>query len=380
MDKNDLVYWDGAYSNTKVDPQPISIRETRQIPLIQNPGEFKVCVDGFYMDSTNWPIFVATPQSTAIDTLIYYVQLKWSGLTFTAFLDYTGYSANTWNRPTSAAAGNSISHQPYYSIYSFATFITIVNDALSTAFTALLASAYPTKDASPPYVTLDVTSGTLALVYPQSMALNNATFVFEDELMGKLGLPYTSIVRDNSVAATPNIAHELDPTFSQFGYVRTSRDFLSTTTLALQYPTTAFWAFPAFYIPSEHDFRAGWYDVAQILIVSNLAEAESVSTAASRPTTQGNNLNVLASYHLDLMGTDHINGQILYSPQLRKWVSLLPSTAISEISISFMYADRAGNVYPILQNLGRLATIRLLFQKITHESQVDYNEKKRKRL
>ncbi len=366
--ENPLIYWDGAFKNFNVTPQPIIISETRNQPLVLKPTEYKICVDSFSIDSTRFAIFTALPRqtgATTINELNYYFQVSWGAFVYTQFLDMV--TVNSWNTPNSVSPTNNLSNQPYYAIQSYGQFIQIINNALSALYTQLLAApAYPAQ-ASPPFMQLNADSGILALIVPQTFTTNNVSIVVGGGLMSILNLPFSSEDLNASYAPipAPNISFVIgSQMYAASGYtcVRTSSAFPLGT---------APWAFPSSYLCTDHDYRASWFDVSQILVISNLASPESVSTATDQPSIQSGNLQVLASYTLDLVGTDHINGQILYTPFIRKWLTLAPSSAISQINIQFMYTDRAGRVYPILQSFGRMAQIRLLFQKMDSKGTIE---------
>jgi hypothetical protein len=369
MSKTDNIYWDGAYVNSNVDPQPIVINESRTQALIDKPQEYKVAVDTFSFISSGWPIFTAKPRLTgasSVTELKYYVQFLYAGTTSSQFLLMK--TVNSWNAPTAVSATNNLTNQPYYGIYSHAQFLEMLNIAFASCYTTLLGNGFPGAVGTIPFVTMNADTGRLALTVPQTFVTNSVDIVLSSDMNYKLNLPYDHIIRDNALVPTPNISHRITSTmFTRYSYVQSSTFFMSQTLIAGQIANTAYWAGAAYVLVNDHDYRADWYDIHKIIVESNLAAAESISTATPGASIQSLNRNILASYDLDLVGDNHINGQILYSPPFRKWLNLLPSTPITQINIEFKFTDRAGNFYPILQNYGQLAQIRLLFEKVTRE-------------
>lgn len=358
---NDYIRWNGTFRNTNVAPSPIVIQQTRDSPLLYNPKEYEVSVESFAIDTEESPIFTALVNqgsASSINELNYYVQFLWSGTTSTRFLMMQ--SAYPQYAPPSINTNNSVNYQPYYSVMDSAVFVSMVNTALAACYTTLQAQVgYPTADVSPPYVTMDPASGILALVVPQTMITNGVDIVFENDLMDKLNLPFTTIIENNPGFPLPNIAHKIASTsWTAFGYVTTSA---FPATMA----TTPYWAFPARAIVTDHDYRAGWFDVFRILVVSNMACPESTSFSQDSTSSQNGSQNILASYTLDLTGSDHVNGQLLYSPFFYKWVSIQPSDAIQMINIQFMYQTKTGKTFPLLQTFGRTTDIKLVFKRKT---------------
>jgi len=368
----DLVYWDGAFTNSELTPQNISITESRTIPLVDRAEDYDVAVDSFSIDTTDFGIFVCQPRTdgagASINQLNYWVQYQWGAFTPTAFLlMQTNYPTDA---PASISATNNLSNPLYYGIYSYAQFISMINVALASCFVDLQAAGFP-GPYTPPYVTMNSDTGILVLVVPQTFNTANVAVRIESDLMDILNLPYTSIMYNpaTTLALPKHIGYELASTiWTNYSGVRPSTWFLSQTLLAAQIASTEKWAQPAYYIGTDHDYRAAWYDVYQIVLISNMAAQESISSATFGASTQSSAMNILASYTLDLSGDQHLNGQLLYVPQFYKWISILPQGPIQTIQVQFMYATRRGTFYPLRQTFGRNASVRLIFKKRLSES------------
>lgn len=356
----DYIRWNGTFRNTSVRPTAIAIQQTRDSPLLYNPKDYQVAVESISIDTAESPMFTALVKqsgASSINDLNYYVQFLWSGTTSTRFLQMV--SVYPQYAPPTIAANNSQVYQPYYAVQDAQSFLSMINTALSNCYLDLQAQVgYPTADASPPYVTMDPTSGILAFVVPQTMITNSVDIVLENELMDKLNLPFSEVVQNNPIAPTPNICHKIASTaFTKFQYV-------TSTSMPTVYTTTPYWSFPARALLTDHDYRASWYDVYRILLVSDLAAPESMSFSSDQTSVQNNSENVLASYYVDLSGTDHINGQLIYDPYYLKWVAIQPSDAIQMINIRFMYQTKSGAIFPMLQMFNRTAEVKLVFKKI----------------
>ena len=358
---NPLLYWSGTYINASTTPAPIIIQETRTVALLDDAENYKMAVDTFSIDTTEFPIFVCEVRQDGVasdpDVLDYYVEIVWGANTIRVYLIME--STHISLKPPSVAKSNSQDNPLYYGIYSFGQFIRMVNIAFASLYTTLSALAGWPVQASPPFLTMNSESGCVALVVPQLWVTQTVDTYISQTLMDMLNLPYSQVVLN----AQGNLAHLIKSNVWTTYCVRASVHFLGRDILAGQLPSNEKWGFVGYYICTDHDYRSAWYDIYRIFITSNLASMESVSTSASGGSIQSNSMNVLASYTLDLVGDGHINGQLLYTPELYRWLSILTQGQIQTINIQFMYADRRGRIFPLLQTYNRLASIRLLFQR-----------------
>ncbi len=380
----ELVYWDGAYANNSTSLQPIVIQETRKTPLLAEAQSYMAAVDTFSIDTTDWPIFLAVPKqasASSVNELSYYVQFLWSGTTSSQFLSMI--SANPTNVPPFPSPTNNIYFQAYYGVYSFGQFLNMINVALAACHTTLLAQpGYPSPGITPPFVTMNAQSGCLALVIPQTYVTNQVDIVLGGGLNDMLNLPWSETIYNVVLTGVPipNQAYKIAyTTFVNYSYTA-GAGWLSTTLLAGQLTGTPYWAAAAYALYTDHDYRASWYQIYQLVITSNLASPEAISTATSGASIQNNSMQILSSWTLDLNGDNHINGQIIYKPQYLKWLNLLTDGPLTQINIQFMSTDRQGNFYPLLLGFGRQASIRLIFRRKNDAGEfLDFDSRKRQR-
>ena len=369
VDTAEFLYWDGSFSTTSLDGAAIIISETLNQPLIYDPSKYVMSVDNITIDSTRFSTFVATPYQaiapfpppTSIDQLNYYVQFRWGVTTSSAFVYMVTTNPNQPPQPTYPI--NNANYQTYYGVYTIQQFLDMVNAALAACYVILLAQlggTYPDQANTPPVLQMSAESGILAFIVPESMITNGVTIVLEDELNDVLNLPHTLLIENNPIAPSPNNAFLIDPSSSSYKTVRASIDFLTPTTTLTG---NSFWTGTCIYICTAYDFRAAWYNVFQLVLISNLAALEQVSTPSSRTTIQSVKKQILASFPLNLNGADRIQGQLLYTPTIRRWLEIGLNSNVNTIRIEFQYTDRMGNFYPLLQNWGRIASVRILFKK-----------------
>ena len=375
---NKRTYYTAEFTNNNLDPSAIIIDESRTSILIENPTGYLVSVDRFIIDTLERPAFTAKPfdglaPAATVDVLNYYVQFTWNNLTVTRQLNMvTAYPAKY--KPAFVSPLNDTTNEAYYWITSIVQWLGMVNQALFDCYgnaadpTSLLGlPAYPDAQVSAPFIEVNTDTGILALVYPQTFLANGVTITFENELMDILNLPFHNLIQNNAGFPTPNTAYQIDCTKTNQFTTRASRDFLSTSLYAAQMGGTAQWAKPAFYILTAHNYLFTWYDIFEILIISDLAASEALSTSTSRASVQGLSDNVLTSFSVDLNASDVVKGQFVYTPNFRKWLTLNTKAPVNRIHIEFKVVNRLGKSVPLLQTYGRSANVRLLFQKFEDE-------------
>jgi hypothetical protein len=155
------------------EPRPIEIQETRNTPLIQEPANYKVCVDSFSIDTTQMPIFVARvsqiPGETNVDALMERIGLTTFTQLPTIAVEEPLLMESCWggHKPTTVSVDNSNIHPQYYSIYSYDQYINMINDALTRAYAVFtLANPVLYPAGQEPFIRLDPQSGLFYLIMP----------------------------------------------------------------------------------------------------------------------------------------------------------------------------------------------------------------------
>lgn len=312
-------------------------------------------------------VYGDSPVIPTVDTLNYWVSLLWNDTYSSVYLIMNSF--NPTFKPPTVDPNNSINYPLYYGIYNYEQFMRMINTALASAYTLLQAQTnYPTSDVSPPYVVLNADSGCLALVVPYTMKTNNVSMMFENSLQQKLNIPCTYIVYNQPILPFPNSAYQLN--FNSQYYVQSSANFLTAnantsfdTSVGLYGTRSPQWNYPAFYLCTDHDYRAAWIDVYQLIVTSNLATQENVGDPLTSNTVNTFTQPILASYTFDLQGSQILGNQITYSPFIKNWITLAPSDSVMNIRIEFWYSDRIGNLYRVTQGKDKIAKIRLVFRK-----------------
>ena len=376
MGDKDIVIWNGTYQNGSVYPSPVVFQETRTPPVLEEPAKFRMTVLTFSVDLTRTPIFTAIPRATltpapwtptSVDDLQYYVQITWTGhATYTQFLSMV--SVNTWNKPIYVSETNNYSNESYYAITSYGQFIGMINDATYACFLQLVAGGYPGNNAAFPYITRNVDTGIVGLVFSQDFFANNVTMVFSDDLMDVLNLPFNQVIKNNPIAVTPNEAYFVDTgntvvDLRSYVPMTTSRDFLGINLYNATYPTNLAWSTPAFVILTDRDYSSLWYDVYEIVLLSDLAAPESISKPSMVNSVQRDSFNILSKYTVDIAPFG-FGGQIIYNPPFPIYTVLTATTPLTQITIKMFYGNRSGKYFPLLQNFGRIATVRIMFERI----------------
>jgi len=380
MKRQNTVYYQGQFRNNSSKPQQIRILNTFTQPLLEDPSAFQGRVDEFVIDNTNLPTMVAVPRQDGavdVDELNYFVALKWNGYEAISWLRLI--SVNEWDRPETPSPTADIKHQPFYSIVSLQQWLNIVNNALRDAYVELLTFPgypYPAEN-TPPFLVLNADTGILALVLPQTFSppLNTyiVSFVFSRSLQNILKIPYDQILYDTNWEPKPNLAYETT-LGSYLYYVRSSVDWLSTTDLVLQFPTTPLWAAPAYYFCTAFDWRGQWCSVKKIVLECNLGRTEQGSSTTSTISDQVE--PVLATYTIDLDGAQSINGLSHYTPYYPKIWDVGKQSQVNQIFCNFFWKNEDGRKYPLLATFGSETTIKIAFER--YDKIFDENSSKKK--
>lgn len=144
-DSADIVYYNivmtcpTALSNTLA-----SYQETRTQPIIDNPNDYYMSIVRFSIDGSNIPIFVCPvipnpSNANDVNFTPFQVTLSYGGVNYTQNLIFIPESDAPAPLPPSAEGLQDFINYYYY-IYYYSTLVNMINNALSAAFTALVAA------------------------------------------------------------------------------------------------------------------------------------------------------------------------------------------------------------------------------------------------
>lgn len=143
---SDRIYYNIVmpYNPTQFGVSPMIYRETLTEPIIKNPSEWYLAVVRFTIPTQNIPIFIAEIQpypNTDLDKTIYSVTLTYD--TYTSgqvFVQYVSTTPTAPRPPQQTASRPFTDKTPYYYVYTYTEFLSCINTAYKTAFTALNAA------------------------------------------------------------------------------------------------------------------------------------------------------------------------------------------------------------------------------------------------
>ena len=148
MSDPDYIYYDMQYNNyqsTSIEPSQLEFKETRNIPLINNPNDYSLAITRFQLDTPSLPSYIAAiqPNQSNPNLMIHSINLSyWNGSAETTipptYLIWQPFHKEVPVPPAPSINSNGFqSNSVYYYGYSFHNVALIINTALATALTAL---------------------------------------------------------------------------------------------------------------------------------------------------------------------------------------------------------------------------------------------------
>ena len=360
-------------NNINVLPVPVSFNQTRNLPFIDNPSEYKLSVIRFNLDSQSLPVFAPTIQynQTDRDKTIYGVTLSYTNPLVPHQL-YNIMAYVTWIPQDKVAAVPPIPSKTtngfqddstgYYFAYNYSYWIQLCNTALQTAFTALQAA-----------VALD------GLVLPTTHApvltwnVDKMTAILNTDVLG-----YNSSAA-NHVSVYFNLAmYQLFNSMPAYLMSHTDtigRNYLIDTN---SFGNSTVTSFP-FYLPTynaiqtfqEQSSVSLWSPINAIVFTSNTLPINTTNVCnpvlfvnGSALNGNGNNGDV-QQVITDFQNVDNLfKNNIVYVPTAQyRFVDLLGNTPLYNIDINVFWRNKVGSLIPFRLVASASASIKILFQR-----------------
>ena len=195
---------DTQYYNIIINPNTLDTNRNDAVyvqqntqDILTNPNQYLLSVDRFSIPTSYVPLAIMQPLSPSTNTLVYKLTMEYAGITTNANVVFTPVNENV-----------SPSDDEYYFIYTYSTFIKMLNKTLSDLTTTLKVLGNPAlATLTAPFFTYDSTSGIISLCaqklffdetlpFPISIYGNNALLQYVDSFE----LHYLSDVNSESKA------------------------------------------------------------------------------------------------------------------------------------------------------------------------------------
>ena len=354
-------------------PVPVSFNQTRNLPFLDNPSEYKLSVIRFNLDSQSLPVFAPTIQYNQPnrDLTIYGVTLNYTNPVVThATYNYRTYV--TWIPqdkasplppiPTNTTDGFQDDSTGYYFAYNYSYWIQLCNNALQAAFAGLQAA-----------VALD------GVVLPTTHAP-----VFTWNIDKMTGILNSDILGYNSSAASHiniyfNLAmYQLFNSIPSYlmshtdtqgrNYLIDTNSFGASTVTPFPYYASTYNAIQTF---QEQSSISLWSPINSIVFTSNTLPINTTNVCnpvlfvnGSAINGNGNNGDV-QQVITDFQNVDNLfKNNIVYVPSAQyRFIDLLGNTPLYNIDINVFWRNKIGNLIPFRLVASASASIKILFQR-----------------
>lgn len=376
----DMVYYDIVSTNfqTLTTEEPfLRFNETRTNPVINNTGDYYLSIVRFSLDTYNLPNIICEIQPNQPDPnlSIYSLTLEYDdgvgGITPSPqqFLQFVPQNKNaTIPIPPSQTNNKFQENTPYYYIYQFQYFLSLINVAFKTALTNLVAltggALSPIVLAEQPVITWDVTS---------SSAVLQAQFQYYDEQQtAKVRIYFNPplFALFNSFPAY-NFGTGASVSLGR-NYQMLIADFTGVNTILLPTnPTPP--AVQTIWTQMFQEFSTidTWSPVASIVftsntipIISNQLSAPLVFNNGQSSSGIGNNAN-FAQIITDMTTNQQVfKPNVLYNPTAEyRRIDMTGNTPLTNIDINVYWRDKLGQLIPFTLASGATASVKFLFER-----------------
>ena len=364
----DNIYYNATMFNASTIPVVASYNETRTTPLLYDPSKYYLSVVRFNIPGSFLPIFIAQAvpfPNTDVNKLIYTVTLTRNGTTSGPInVEYNpNYSVTQPIYPVfSAQNPKQDPDDPYYYVYTYQSFIDIINTALAAAYTALPDKGTTTQA---PYMTYDPSTGLFSMWAQQSYFQN------ADPMN-----PANLLIWFNGVL------ENFFPSFQYFynGYTPTSNPPPfngpgESYALVIKNNNNNTPAAPAGYYQMVQDYSStfAWNDLQGIsfrsnnipVVFENQTGVSSVSVQMLQGSSSGNQIAFITDFEpLNGPTPGSFRENIQYFPPGEyRLTDLIGKTPLSTIDIQVYWTDTYGNVHPVFILPDTGITLKILFRK-----------------
>lgn len=355
---NDRIYYNVIIPYNPINgvSNAIYLEELNQA-IVQNPSEYYLSIIRFTIPTQYIPILIPDIQpypNTDVNLTTYSVTLTYS--TFTSgqiFIEFV--SANPYIIPMPISINNkNADRSGYYYIFSYNSFLLMINTALSNAFTALSTASGGTLPAGSavPYFQFDPINSRISLVAtiagfdnslmtPINIYVNTALFTFLDGI--------------NNIDYGPNALNGKNNHLLVVNYGNNSYNPPGVSGTLLYYIIT-----------QEYQALPDWNSFKSLILASNSLPIKPEYLPRRTNFNQGviNTRGILKDFEplIDLGPEARTVVQYqLNSPY--QLINLNSNTPLTKIDISIYWLDEYGNQYLVQIPPNEVATIKMVFIK-----------------
>lgn len=355
-------------------PTPADYFEIRGTPLLPCPAEnYTMSVVRFSIPTSEIPIQIVpvdiSLSNADINKLLYSVTLKWGAFEHQVFLQWIPTN-NYAEVPQTPQLAQDIKYAPYYYLYSVKHLISIINNALTSAYLQIQNDG--ALITAPPFMEYDEEPGRINLFVPNNYidegvqifannTLNrNFGYGFDQQLNGFIGvingknaefLINRTGTNIESITAPINPVPPVIPFFYPVqDYVQLTQDYNTISDM------TSFTSIVL--ISRSIPLRTEWTSTQTLKGPIPLGDP-----IPSNGTTQDSFLNILTDFEVDISSGFELRNKIIYNPTAEFRRATLLGGNLTTIDVQAFWKDNYDNLYPIMIPAHDVLTIKLLFEK-----------------
>ena len=361
MNTSDHIYVDlNAFNaSTANKNQTLLLSERRNGAFLFDASQYYMSVARFYLENPRFPVIIPTVDlaqsgTTDVNKLIYEVSMEYfNGSSTTLVSSRLAFVPDDLNASTptySSLTTKDLTFNKYYWLYSYDSFLEILNTALKTCFALVPNNYYTTQNTTTPNVSVvmsDISTHQFVISAREEFddsspttALNGTTnkkirLYFNSPLMALFSGFRSIITSDNRNRVRLYNSGDNMTASKTVGGI-TYPGFISLLT---DIPSTNLWN-PVQSIV----FTSGTIPVSQ-----NLIGANQVFNPPSGFEASGSNSNVspiITDLQIPFEPTNTYRPYIYYTPTPYRLIDLISNNNLTDLSVEVFWKDRFGGIHP----------------------------------
>lgn len=363
------VYYNVRVQNGDPNGQNIqcSYRETRTVPIIDNPSEYYLTCVRFSLPTSTIPLLIVPVQpypNTDATKTIYSVSLSYGGQTAQQFVSWLP-NEQVFSNPIapkytlSATSQFTNSSDTYYYCRSYVHMMNLVNNALAAAFTTLQGLISLPAGAAAPYLTYDAATSLFSINAPKAAYdVSNPQFIsiyFNNDL-------YTLFGAFNSIINNNNNLNENDRQIL-IRDQKNNTDASGTIHFSQEFPTLSCWSGLKSII-----ITTGTIPIVSEGIPASQSYYSSMNVNANGQPTF---LNIVSDYDAlfdDVGQASFVNSMQYTSTSEYRLIDMIGTQPLTSFDIQCWWMDAFGNLHELLIAPNESATLKFMFRKKTFNS------------
>lgn len=363
------VYYNVRVQNGDPNGQNIqcSYRETRTVPIIDNPSEYYLTCVRFSLPTSTIPLLIVPVQpypNTDATKTIYSVSLSYGGQTAQQFVSWLP-NEQVFSAPIapkyslSATSQFTNSSDTYYYCRSYVHMMNLVNNALAAAFTTLQGLASLPAGAVAPYLTYDAATSLFSINAPKAAYdVSNPQFIsiyFNNDLYTLFGA-FNSIINNNNNLNENDrqiLIRDQGNNTDASGIIHFSQEF----------PTLSCWSGLKSII-----ITTGTIPIVSEGIPASQSYYSSMNVNANGQPTF---LNIVSDYDAlfdDVWQASFVNSMQYTSTSEYRLIDMIGTQPLTSFDIQCWWMDAFGNLHELLIAPNESATLKFMFRRKTFNS------------